>query len=617
MIRAMKVAFVAIAVAALACTALASGGTSAGTIVFAATDAPLNDDVTLVRADGSVLDLSNSGALDTAPVLSPNGKLVAFYSERGGTDAEYVVGVDGRGLRRITPRLPGIPSVAWAPSSRELAVVADGLFRANLDGGWTRLDRRSVSPASQLVGWSPDGKRIAYIDTLDDVRVVAPDGRIERTFNGLAAKWSPTGRLAVDRDNTIWQVYDMSGRRLSTVSAPAGVTWSPDGMLASMSIGGKLQIRRGGAGRPILTTRPVRSGTDPAWIDETHILIRGPDDNVIYDVVHRSTFLAPAAYRIAPAIAPDGTALGEYPFGTLVRSTLSGSTRKLFSVPYCEGRDADAFESLQVLPDASGAVFAGDCSAPHDLFSVGPDGSALTRITSTPADEIDPALSPDGSLVAFTRVDGGADCAGCDHVVWTMRLDGTAGRAVPLPSRSGNPILQDDRPSFSPDGARVVFARWDAPITGDGSALYTASTNGGGATPLHLVGADPAWGPSRIAFDAQGKVVTAKPDGSGRRTVATGDWIPAWSSDGRLALIKWGNVFSILLPATGKRLALPGLRVAGFEPPGLTWSPDGSHLAFTAADRDGVSDVWTIGADGSGLTRVTHGLDAEGTLSWR
>lgn len=612
MIRRMKVALVAIG--ALVCTAVAAGGTPAGRIVFSATDAPLNDDVMLVHADGTERDLSNSGALDTAPALSPNGKLVAFYSERGGTNAEYVVGIDGSGLRRISPSLSSFPSVSWSPDSRQLAVLADGLFRANLDGGWTRLDRRSVAAASQLVGWSPEGKRIAYIDSLDDVRVVAPDGRIERTFNGLAAKWSPTGRLAVERDSSTWQVYDTSGRRLSTVSATAGIAWSPDGKLASISTGGKLQVRRGGAGRPVLTARPVRRGFDPVWIDDAHLLIHGDGGNVIYDLTHRATFVAAAAYRIAPSVAGDGSAYGEYPFGTLVRSTLSGSTRTIASVPYCQGRDADAFDYLQALPDGSGAVYAGDCSAPHDLFSVAPDGTSLARLTSTASDEIDPALSPSGQKIAFTRVDS-ADCDGCNHVIWIRNLDGSDARAVP----QGKLDLQDDRPGFSPDGSKLVFTRW-IPSVSDQAYLYVASVAGGAATSLHVFGGYAAWGSAGIAFDGPKGVETLSAGGSPARpvpnTAKLDDGIPAWSPDGTLALLQWDRPFYILFPATGKRLQLPGLH-APFAWPGLAWSPDGSHLAFTAADRDGVSDVWTIGVDGTGLTRVTHGLDAEGALSWR
>jgi Tol biopolymer transport system component len=611
-----KIVGVVIAFAVLCSAALASGGTANGHIVFAATDAPKNNDVMLVRADGSQLDLSASPALDLEPVVSPTGKLVAFYSTRGGHGAEWVVGIDGTGLRQVTPPLADTAlQVAWAPNGRDLAVVDNNaLHRASAAGGaWVRIDRRDKP--TQIAGWSPDGTRVAYVSgLLANVVVVTSSGKMLQSVVGLSARWSPTGRLAVQSNSETWTVYGANGKQLARVPAVA-VAWSPSGRLASLTPNGLVQVRAGGTGKPLVSARPIRHASGLIWAGETHLLVSGENGYVSYDLAHKATFELAAAYRFDPSLASDGSAYGESPWGTLAHSTLSGSTRVVAKVPYCQGKDADAFESLQALPDGSGAVFVGDCAAPQDLFSVQPDGTSLTRLTQTTNDELDPSLSPDGTKVAFALVDS-ANCAGCTHQIWTMGLDGGDAHPVTLPSAK-DAILQDDDPSFSPDGTHVVFSRWDAPITGDGSAIYTAPADGGAATPLHLAGGYPAWGPTGIAFDAQGAVRTAKPDGSGAKEVESGDWIPAWSGDGRLALIKWGSGFSILFPATGRRIALPGLRVAGFEPPGLAWSPDGTKLAFTAADANGAADVWTVGADGTGLTRATHGLDAVGALGWR
>lgn len=613
MIRAMKVAVVAIA--ALLFAAVAAGGTPSGRIVFSATDAPFNDDVMLVRADGTKLDLSKSPATDTMPVASPNGRLVAFYSTRSGYGAEWVVAIDGKNLRRVTPALPGPPSVAWATNGRDLAIGGERVYRASAAGGvWARIDRGDG--AQQLVGWSHDGTRVAYVDGIENVRVVSRTGKALFAVNGETAAWSPTGRLVAQRNSLIWDVYSETGKHLAAIPAES-VAWSADGRLASLTPGGVLQVRPGGTGAPTFSRRTSERGGEPVWAGKTHVLL----DGLSYDLAHNAVFEAPAAYRIAPAVARDGTAFARAAGLTLVHSTLSGSTRTVAKVPYCQGHDSDPFSSLQALPDGSGAVFAGDCAAPHDLFSVAPDGSGLTRITLTTADEIDPAVSPDGTRLAFTRVDGGADCAGCDHVIWTARLDGSGAASILLPAPTGNPIRQDDHPGFSPDGTNVVFSRWISSV-GEQAILYDAPSTGGPATSLNLVGGHPAWGPSAIAFAGSRGVETVSPGGTAAKIVpGAGKYsdFPAWSSDGRLAVldVAAGGALSIVLPAAKEHIALPGLRLGVDGDGGLAWSPDGTRLAFTATDRQGGGDVWMVGVDGKGLTRVTHGLGAEGALAWR
>lgn len=623
MIRAMKTV-IAVALAALVCSASSAGaGTPQGHIVFAATNAPLNDDVMLVRANGTELDLSNSPAYDTAPAVSPDGKLVAFFSMRNGHGAEYVVGIDGKGVRQVTPALAVPPEIAWAPDGRDLAVLSGPVHgrvhRASAAGGvWVRLDHGDGP--TQFVGWSPGGGGVAYLTSIDAVRVVDRRGRVLHTFSGDRAKWSPSGRLAVERDSRTWQVYDAAGTRLATIPAVA-VAWSPTGRLASITPAGVVQVRPGGTGRPTVSARPFKGASDPLWADATHLLLRGDDGYLSYDVAHNATFLAPAAYRFGPSIVRGGSAYGEYPFGTLVRSTLSGSTRTLVKVPYCQGKDTDAFEYLQALPDGSGAVFAGDCFVPHDLYTVTPDGSGVKRLTSTSKDELDPAVSPDGTRLAYTLVDG-ADCVGCNHQIWISNLDGSAAHAVPLPSEKLGPILQDDRASFSPDGAKLVFTRWDSSVS-DQATLYEVAARGGAATSLHVFGGDAAWAPARIAFVGPAGDETIAPNGTEAALVPgtpkLDSGIPAWSADGRLALLEWEKSFDIYLPASKKRIALPGLTASRISEswPGLAWSPDGTRLAFTAADRNGATDVWIVGADGTGLARVTHGLGADGALTWR
>jgi TolB protein len=608
-----RVVVVAAAVVAFACAgaaAAAGAGPLSGRIVVSAVDDPTAYDLMFVSSTGATRDLASLGVPDADPVVSPDGRLVAFT--RAG--AEWVVGISGTGLQRVSPTLArfAIPQAAWTPDSRALAVI-DGasVYRVGASGsGWTRIARG----AANLVGWSPDGTRLAYTTTLDGIDLATrTGGHIALDLNGVTARWSPTGRLAVQRTSTIWDVYSEAGKRLATYAA-ASAAWSPTGALATVDARGMVRIRPGGTGRPTVSARPLRNGADIAWAGPTHLLVGG---EVLLDVKSRKTFVAPSAYRLNHSLASDGSVFGEPRFGTLVHATLSGSTRNVASFAgVCGGKDTDPYAGLAALPDGSGAVYESSCAPAHDLFSLEPDGSGLTRITDTPTDELSPAVSPDGTKLAFGRMPTGV-CVGCDETIWIANADATEEHAVPLSSNAGNPIRQDDAPSFSPDGNRIVFSRWNSAV-GDSSLLAEVPVAGGPVKTLKLTGGGPAWGPSRIAYDGPDGVATIAPDGSGRTLVAKGDdGVPAWSADGRLALLEHGTGLSIRIPATGVRIALPGLHAPVQYWPRLAWSPDGTRLAFTAADANDVSDVWIVNADGSGLTRVTHGLGADGGLDWR
>jgi len=227
-------------------------------------------------------------------------------------------------------------------------------------------------------------------------------------------------------------------------------------------------------------------------------------------------------------------------------------------------------------------------------------------------------VSPDGSRLAFTRTVG-AQCVGCEQRLWVTNAGGGDAVRVPLSAPSDG-IREDQDPSFSPDGSSIVFSRWNSSV-GDSARLYRVAAAGGTATALGVVGTAPGWGRSRIAFLGPRGVATVSPSGVGNRRVsglAPSDQGPlAWSSTGVLAVLRTTPPLAITIPSTSRRISLPALKESSDRGAGLAWSPDGTKLAFVADDPDGLGDVWSVNADGTGLTRVTHGLAAGGTLSWR
>lgn len=220
--------------------------------------------------------------------------------------------------------------------------------------------------------------------------------------------------------------------------------------------------------------------------------------------------------------------------------------------------------------------------ATSDLHALAPDGT-VTRLTTSPTDDSQPAVSPDGKLVAFTRGVGQAAAPNAGDL-FVIGVDGTGERALLADASTA-----DFRPAWSPEGDRLVFAR----LSPDASAsnLWTIGRDGTGLRQLTSAPGQNNYagfaGPDRIVFnsnrDGAFKVWTMRADGTDAAAISSGpDTAPAVSPDGtRVA-------FRSLRSGTG-------LWVSGLDGSGPTqvtngddkfpaWSGDGTRLSFSRRD---------------------------------
>jgi Tol biopolymer transport system component len=116
----------------------------------------------LVRyPDGTSRNLTNTGS-DYGPAWSPDGKKVAFGSNRSGHSDLYVMNADGSGVTQLTADTATEGRPAWSPDGKKIAfgrtprdLVAWELYVMNADGsGVTQLttNNGSVDPKP---AWSP------------------------------------------------------------------------------------------------------------------------------------------------------------------------------------------------------------------------------------------------------------------------------------------------------------------------------------------------------------------------------------------------------------------------------------------------------------------------------
>ena len=126
-----------------------------------------NREIYVMNADGSgVTRLTDNDAIDSGPAWSPDGRRIAFSSTRDGRFEVYVMNADGSGVTRLTDNDAFDWHPAWSPDGRHIA------FQSNRDGNWeiyvmngdgsgvTRLTYNGAADGSPA--WSPDGQRIAF-----------------------------------------------------------------------------------------------------------------------------------------------------------------------------------------------------------------------------------------------------------------------------------------------------------------------------------------------------------------------------------------------------------------------------------------------------------------------
>ena len=100
-----------------------------------------------------------------------------------------------------------------------------------------------------------------------------------------------------------------------------------------------------------------------------------------------------------------------------------------------------------------------------DLYFKNIDGVAVTQLTSDPASDIQPSLSPDGNRVAFASNRSG------NWDIWVVNMTGGP------PVQITNDRSDDIHPSWSPDGRQVAFC--SLPVTGGQWGLWIADVASG------------------------------------------------------------------------------------------------------------------------------------------
>jgi Tol biopolymer transport system component/photosystem II stability/assembly factor-like uncharacterized protein len=202
-----------------------------GTLAFDS-DAGGDYDIYTINANGTGLNnLINDSASphgDFEPVWSPDGKKIAFTTNRDGNNEIYVMNSDGSSAFDLSSDPASDFEPDWSPDGRKIAWVRDignnkEIFVKNADGSGQAQNLTQNAGQDYDPDWSPDGTKIAfsslraaassyeiYVMNADGTGVTAP----LTNSSGIDEfpDWSPTGsKLAFDsnRDGN-YNIYVMN-----------------------------------------------------------------------------------------------------------------------------------------------------------------------------------------------------------------------------------------------------------------------------------------------------------------------------------------------------------------------------------------------------------------------
>lgn len=167
----------------------------------------LHGEIFTVATDrGDIQRVSETFWREQEPRWAPDGKWIAFISDRTGREEVWIADELGRGLKQISEVDCDKSSIQWAPDSKSLLWAGSDhkLRRVFIEGAKTEdLVSSDVGPIG-TPQFSPDGKWVSYSkqDALarSHVYVKSLDGGEERKIEGeeflnsSGAKWSPDGK---------------------------------------------------------------------------------------------------------------------------------------------------------------------------------------------------------------------------------------------------------------------------------------------------------------------------------------------------------------------------------------------------------------------------------------
>ncbi|MBI2946078.1 MAG: PD40 domain-containing protein [Verrucomicrobia bacterium] len=428
-------------------------------------------DIWIAHEDGSgVRRLTDHVARDIFPRFSPDGKWIAFSSDRDGNTDVHVVSAEGGKPRRLTFHSANDSVAGWTPDSREIVFVSTRgqgvfpsvatLFEISVEGG---MEQPIGTDWGSGASYSPDASKLAF------TRHPATGTRKHYRGSYATDLWvMDVGAKKFTRlgdgdykGNNLWPMYGRNGE----------IYFVADRLREEKN------VKFGGP--------EVMKSVYNIWkIPENG----GPPVQVTHHTSGNLSF---------PSISADGAVIVyEENFGLWRLDTASGKTAEIRILIHSDVKQNEAAlrtiqseaEGFNLSPSTKRAAVV----THGEIFTIATDRGEVQRVTETPWREQEPTWSPDGKWIAFVSDRSGreevwiADELGhnlkqlsavdCDKssiawapdsksLLWSgsdrklRRVFLEDGKTEDLVSSEVGPI---GTPQFSPDGKWISYSKQDA-----------------------------------------------------------------------------------------------------------------------------------------------------------
>jgi Tol biopolymer transport system component len=505
---------------------------------------------------GTASQLTTDDGLEMDPAISPDGKLLAYAAGRATQMRIFIRPVSGgRTIPLSDERAAFEFQPRWSPDGNQiLYLTPGGAFVASALGG---TSRKIVQGEVAGAAWSPDGKQI-LIARGTTLSVAGLDGSAERELGRAADEiyacdWSPRGD---------W-IACAAGNRRSVL--PGGTF----GNIAPSAI----VLVPGAGGRCIEVTDRAALNQSPVWSADGRQLYfvsnrQGPRDIYVMDVA------GDGRIQGEPRRVSTGLGAQAIAFSTSANRLVYvayTARANIWSLPipakgFVDTSGARALtsgnqivEAMRLSADRKWLLFDSTLHLNADIFRMPPAGGTIERLTTDPADDFAPDLSPDGRELAYHSWRSGS------RDIFVKPLDG--GPLQQVTATAG----QESYPAWSADGRSLAF--------------IDQSVDAGRIRGLYVVHRDRSGNWSSPVALRKGALLLS-PASRGL------SWLP----EGRFLAVALSGALEIIDADSGSgRVAYAPAPGSG-DPlvEGLVVAEDGRTVYFKSHDAEGRASFWSV-----------------------